>query len=454
MFTHDHQVVFLSLPVTCTGDLWHHAAAQILHSAHQQTAPYDLITVLGAVSEERDFHQSVTRAPAVFDYFTRIGVPCALARISFPDGGETEFSDRMLAVDEQHYLKIAQAQKEYPKPFDVLWPQLETFDSEPRQVTRNALGHREPRTSILHYFLSTTIAMQSLSMDISRERRNAHIHELREALGRISTGDDDIEQNVSRKVAELRSLIIRRRSSESPESANARVLLYNWRGPSTYSGHAGLPSHLEQISWHARLHGMLVIRVAAGVPACVIQETDLDLFDTKRSNAVRDKRFTARFWTFVQQMPEVFGLIGGRSGSIDIAAFVGMNCFEWDEPIFNIAAGIPEIGRHPLPSREYIEMQLPQYLRLLNQCSIVNVGLLDVTSYDTKTNIFTSLMAEELDRWLSGEFNVYPQFPNTEKARELLITNIRRIEEPTLGIYATNLRRICRGTLIDDRKSR
>ncbi|KAM0819278.1 putative Chitinase [Seiridium cardinale] len=153
---------------------------------------------------------------------------------------------------------------------------------------------------------------------------------------------------------------------------------------------------------------MSVIRIAAGVPPGEMQDTDLDLFDTRVSNVVRDKRFTARFWNRVQRMTEVFGLIGGRSGSLDVAAFVGMNCFEWDEPVFNIAVGALDIELKHLPSKEYTELQVPQYLRLLNQCFVINIGLLDASSYDYKHKIFTRLEIEELDRWLSGELDVYP----------------------------------------------
>ncbi|KAK6088314.1 hypothetical protein SCUP234_00802 [Seiridium cupressi] len=257
--------------------------------------------------------------------------------------------------------------------------------------------------------------MQHISLDTGREQRNARIYELGEALGRISNKDTDIEHNVACKIAELRALIATKLSSASSGISKGRVLLYNWRGSSTYLGHGSLKSHLEQIRRHARSHGMSIIRVAAGVPPGEIQDTDLDLFDTRVSNVVRDKRFTARFWNRVQQIPEVFGLIGERSGSLDVVAFVGMNCFEWDEPVFNIAVGALEFELKHLPSKEYIELQVPQYLRLLNRCSFINIGLLDASSYDYENKIFARLETEELDRWLFGELDVYPPCPDTEK---------------------------------------
>ncbi len=225
-----------------------------------------------------------------------------------------------------------------------------------------------------------------------------------------------IDDEVDRKCADLISLVKKKRLTQAPRYAEARVLLYNWRGPSTYSGHASLDSHYSQIEEQARSHGLLVIRVAAGVAPTEILDTDLDLFDARVSNTIKGKRFTPRFWSRVRRMPEIFGLIGGRSGSVDVAAFVGMNCFEWDEPVFNVAAEALTTKPEHLPPAEYIEMQVPQYLRLMNQCSIMSIGLLDVNSYDKENGVFTRLVREDLDRWLSGEMEVHPRFPETEKA--------------------------------------
>ncbi|KAK9775709.1 hypothetical protein SCAR479_07525 [Seiridium cardinale] len=277
MSAQGRHTVFLSLPVACTGDLWHHAAAQILHNT-RKIRFYELITVLGAVDEEENFHGSLARGPAVFDYFLGIGMPCALARISFPEGGEgaADLSQRTLSLDKQYYMRIVEAQKSRSKRFDVLWPQLETIDKEEAQETR----------------------------------------------GIVNQGEHSIDGPYRDEVI-IRKLGI----------SNGRVLLYNWRKPSTYSGHGSLKSHLEQISRHARIHGLSVIRIAAGVPPGEMQDT--------RPRFVRHASFER----------------GGRSGSLDVAAFVGMNCFEWDEPVFNIAVGALDIELKHLPSKEYTELQ-------------------------------------------------------------------------------------------------
>jgi hypothetical protein len=58
----------------------------------------------------------------------------------------------------------------------------------------------------------------------------------------------------------------------------------------------------------------------------------IDVFDfcsTKTSQKV-DEFATAYLWARVAQMPNVVGIIGGRSGSLDIAAFMGVRTLSWD----------------------------------------------------------------------------------------------------------------------------
>lgn len=43
-----------------------------------------------------------------------------------------------------------------------------------------------------------------------------------------------------------------------------------------------------------------------------------------------DRRHTAYFWSEVAKLSNVFGVMGGRSGSLDIAAFMGVRAFCWD----------------------------------------------------------------------------------------------------------------------------
>lgn len=80
---------------------------------------------------------------------------------------------------------------------------------------------------------------------------------------------------------------------------------------------------------------MLAVHVAAGA----YEHGDVDLFDQGLQGPKPEhtdyKRRTALFWAVMadlQRMGFVHGLVGGRSGSMDIAALMGLNTLSWDSP--------------------------------------------------------------------------------------------------------------------------
>lgn len=440
----DHYI--LTLPGTCTGDLWHHAAAQILGTMSFKPI---VVIALGLISEERDLNDSVQRAPAIHDYFCDAEVGFMTARISLPKGGDKEFGEKMVNISAHRYSHLWLMHGKPPpwtEFFSNRWPTLQAMDSDSESDSTIA-NQRCPRTrKALHYFLSTTILMKCMPAYLANNGRSSALIGLGERLGGrdITPGslDGRLDCDVDRKINELISLIASARASASPGFENARVVLFNWRGPSTYPGHASLESHFTQIRECAYRLGLLVIRVAAGVPWHEIQETDFDLFSVRSAcgPSIRDKRFTPRFWTRVakEMSDSVFGLIGGRSGSVDIASFCGLNCFQWDEPVFHIAAAEPGASsRLELPSKEYVDMQVPQFLRLINQRLILSIGLLDIGSYDSKQQVFLRLEEKAVDRWMRGERDIVPAFPDTDIARDLFLRNIPVLEDEGRGLFAT-----------------
>ena len=72
----------------------------------------------------------------------------------------------------------------------------------------------------------------------------------------------------------------------------------------------------------------------------------------------------------VQAIRCVHGLIDGRSGSMDLPAFVGVKCLSWDEPFVNDA-------QYDGPDAN---SQGPQLLRLLNERPVMSVCYLDPKS--------------------------------------------------------------------------
>lgn len=148
-------------------------------------------------------------------------------------------------------------------------------------------------------------------------------------------------------------------------------------------------------------------------------DDDLDLFDEKNADededSLKDKRYTPTFWSQVYELPEVFGVVGSRTGALDIAAFVGLNCFEWDEPLLHEIHGIePGKGWETLRlGRQHLEKQIPQHLRLLAQSPLMAIGNLEPESYDSKTKRYTRVDSRALDSWFHGmkRGSIYPEIP-------------------------------------------
>ena len=72
-------------------------------------------------------------------------------------------------------------------------------------------------------------------------------------------------------------------------------------------------------------------------------ESDFDLFDKIKLGKKwvypgLDPLVTAGFWAAVGRRADIFGLFGGRSGSMDVASFMGVSVFWWDAPWLEVAA--------------------------------------------------------------------------------------------------------------------
>jgi hypothetical protein len=168
--------------------------------------------------------------------------------------------------------------------------------------------------------------------------------------------------------------------------------------------HDAGPGLFDQVRQAALRCGLVTIRAPHGVPAELMQDGDLDLFDVRagRDDAVKDKRFAACFWARVCDTNDVFGAVGSRTGSLDIATFVGLNCLEWHEPLLQEMLGKEddETGCDSLQRsrQQHLEQQVPQHLRLLTQSPLMSITLLDPTSFDRSTGRYLRLEEENLGR--------------------------------------------------------
>ena len=96
-----------------------------------------------------------------------------------------------------------------------------------------------------------------------------------------------------------------------------------------------------------------------------------------------DRRATAYFWSRVQALQaagQVSGIIGGRSGSLDVAAFMGLRTFCWD---------IQNAGDH-------------EYARLCVARALMSIGQ-RADRADHRTDPSGALDQGEIDRWLAGQ---------------------------------------------------
>jgi hypothetical protein len=131
------------------------------------------------------------------------------------------------------------------------------------------------------------------------------------------------------------------------KSDTARILILNYRQTDYNVQHNANPDILEQITGLAKTRGISVIILPAvkykrGTPAVTFDSTQHDVFYLYGQPGAEVKLSygeKARFWADVARKANdwhLVGVIGGRSGSMDLPAFVGVRCLSWDEPFFQV----------------------------------------------------------------------------------------------------------------------
>ena len=91
--------------------------------------------------------------------------------------------------------------------------------------------------------------------------------------------------------------------------------------------HNTTPDQIARITTAADEHGFQVIQVPVGN-----QRASGD-FELYAADEFPSRQRTAALWASIaalQEMGVVHGVVGGRSGSMDIAAFMGVNTAQWD----------------------------------------------------------------------------------------------------------------------------
>jgi hypothetical protein len=111
------------------------------------------------------------------------------------------------------------------------------------------------------------------------------------------------------------------------------------------------------------------------------EETGNDFVFSLYNPPFIDRRVIACFWTKVaglqkpsKMSPHLLGVIGGRSGCLDIAAFAGVKVIEWDICLFNDSLSSEQANRLP---KHKINQQAPYGLRIVNMKPYLWVVFLD-----------------------------------------------------------------------------
>ena len=377
---------------TYTGDIWHCAAAQILSEYRHENPstdnqyPFDFQPVTASISygqRSSSAASSAADSPCMelgrpcFNYLRSIGVPRVLVETEVPKRNVYE------AYNALTYEKI-----------DALYTeqQAKTDDYDTLRTTyaRSAISLEDRHqyrvdNKLLPYDVSTTILMQLVQYLGLAQSQQILARRLWD--NGSATDSQQIKTLAMQKVETLKGLITKAKQSGSVD----QVVLFNYRlsdKNKTYDSNRKL---LDQVKDWAKENKTAVVIIATGLGKQkfkdVFQDDDIyfDIYDVQihGTNYFPDKRIAACFWSLVAEQLQigsqivaasvaaksaqrcVVGLVGGRSGSIDLPSFMGVKVISWDEPL--------------LDDREYASKkgtQMPQLLRLLNQKPFTFVAFL------------------------------------------------------------------------------
>ncbi|KFY32489.1 hypothetical protein V493_00149 [Pseudogymnoascus sp. VKM F-4281 (FW-2241)] len=474
--------VFILLPGGWSGDMWHCAAATALCQSEDK----DVIASWQPLVVSPD--NSIIHGSQTYDYFHSIQIPALLARINkLETKFRPIFGDNMIKGTGDYLNKIVILYRDhYGNPdavCSVMWfltpeteeaanvstLQIPPIVAKPPSLGKGALfpnqgdipelaksdvspsyefdANEEVLTGpgpTLHLWASTAITMEYLYDSDKRARR---VQYLQEQLGNVS----NIDSTWAQQARILSDRLIMLATQEGVDRSNdKRVVLFNYRKGDVNKQHDGNMDFLDSVSKFAAAKGYVVIALIVNV--------DMEEVDYLRINnhpvlhlyargQYYDKRYTAAFWSILAnelQGTIVQGLIGGRSGSMDIASFMGVNTCSFDEPIF---------GTKYRFDNDYVHAQGGRLLRLMSQYPVMSIVYVDTDSwYDSgkKHNSYKELEKRGLGAWLDRAPNdphICPaisvvEVRNTPAGSKSLDSALLRMEHDVMGIRATSLREL------------
>ncbi|RYN86470.1 hypothetical protein AA0119_g12861 [Alternaria tenuissima] len=415
--------LFIPIPAAVTGDLWHLAAAQILWQRYRPDQP-GLVTVI--LTTDRGASDEVSHGMVTFNYLKQLHLPCMVVKISgLPRSPSKKLVERAI-YDRSIDLQAMWDNHEGVVGQDHLFleeVQNCRVSNLTEEIVSNRLIFPTQESNILQLMTATTIAIEILceSKTLFDERRNY--------LGERMVPPLDDKEQVVEKFMELVACI-----KDKGVHKKSAVLLYlnriNNQANAGTNSTEEIKSQLQQI---ATQRNMVFQVVAAG---SVLEPGDFDIFSRKKSQGYPgvEPRYTAQLWRMVKcaanpaftkefnlEIP-IFGVFSSRSGSVDLPAFCGVNCFFWDEPwlqatsdehIFSWLSGATETANDP--SRKFAKMlgQIPQCLRALQLYPIMATGVVETLE---STGDARRVRLRELHEWLDGK-NPGEVFPKDAPGR-------------------------------------
>ncbi|KAI9848820.1 MAG: hypothetical protein M1837_006336 [Sclerophora amabilis] len=460
---------YIILPGSVTGDLWHLAAAQILSRKDPKAFKCDFVTVVAVVGnakletkegegkattedaskiekeaeDQKKRKDTENRLAAIsFNYLRNIGLDCCVALVDGLEAGMagSRMLEPVMFGQTRQWFDDLFARQDKAKSFEEILGDLETSPERAKHApdVGEAIRGRKMDEHVLPLMTATTIAMKVLLPPDSRAILWRELsHEMSTRNGIL---DKSVDTAATNKFDELKRIIAARKDTLKEELKEkyvkpSGVLLFNYRINTINKGTNSTPQIFQQVEALAKKNGLILIKVAAGMPPEAIREgIDFDIFDRLKGVPPPgiEARVTARFWSMVADDEEIVGMVGGRSGSIDVAGFNRVRCLFFDEPWLQLAAGneaaANSFGKTVYDLNKDADTQIPQCLRSLQLYPIIAVGLPEYTAEKDWQRIeeyfLLGWLKDCLEKKHRGEI-----FPKFEGWKTSLLSNLVRAED-------------------------
>jgi hypothetical protein len=313
---------YFNLPGNMTGDIWHLAAAMCLNQefgSAEQNRQVTLKALIGVVKtsegEGKAKGKYEIRSPSLIDFLKALNLP--VKQVDVPKEKKRPNAAASFTKVSKDNVLIERRLRDTPGSYRV----------------EEVIDQRVSTTILMHHVK----AQGKVAVISCLQKRFTESLPLPDKMA-MDAKVKQILQAVRAQGPGKKAVLLNRRTGELNKQHNTTD---------------GIEAQIKEL---ASKKNMFVIGIATpkGKPG------DIDLFDSAGKSQAKqefvDKRRTAYFWMQVSKYPkEIHGLIGGRSGSMDIAAFMGVNAFSWDEKKPSDEQVLRLLQTYPLMHIGYVE---------------------------------------------------------------------------------------------------